>query len=159
MNLYLKCVLISLIGLGIIVYVAAKNLVESGNKSNVKVNWNVFFTKDVPFMAVGNMLAVALFLMLMEPAFKQYPKLKENLLLILSFFATVGAFGATIANGFLSFTKRRIDNSMDVKSDLADKITGDLHAPTESLKKVDALVIKENIAQSDIISGVNQNLK
>jgi hypothetical protein len=150
MNLYVKCVLISIIGLCIIAYVAAKNLVETAGKTNVSVNWKVFFSKDVPFMAVGNMIAVALFLMLLDPAFKKYPKLESEDLLILTFFATVGAFGANIANGFLSFAKKRVDNSMDVKSDLADKITGNLEAPTKSLKPIEAAVAKQEIAESAV---------
>lgn len=153
MNLYFQCVLISLIGLAIIIYISAKNLVETAGKTNVKINWKVFFSKDVPFMAVGNMLAVALFLMLMNPTFKQYPKIQDNTLLILSFFATVGAFGASIANGFLNFTKKRVDNTMDVKSDLADKITGNLDTPTESLNKVDTIIAKQDIAASTVQTG------
>ena len=134
MNLYLQCTLISLIGLLFSSLIIIRSLVKKATAANVKFNWKIFLSQDLIFQAIGSALTVAMALMLLGPTFKQYPKLADNTLLVLSVFATIGYVGSDIASRFFSTMNSRLTSAVSYKSQGYDESTGNLDAPTPASK-------------------------
>lgn len=134
MNIYLQAGLISLIGLLFSLVMVMRSLLNKARAANLKFNWTVFLSQDLVFQAIGTVLTVSLALMLLGPTFKQYPKLQDNDLLILSVFATIGYIGSDIASRFFSVMNKRLTNAIDYKTTMADTASGTLDAPTPAAK-------------------------
>lgn len=137
MNLYLQCGLISLIGLALSILTVIASLTKKAKIANIAFNWKLFLTQDVLIQAAGTLLTVALGLMLLGPALKQYPKFADNTLAILCIFATIGYVGSDIASRFFSVMNNRINNGIDSKTTISDIQTGNLSAPTPAPKNKD----------------------
>lgn len=146
MNLYLQCALISLIGLGLSILAVISSLTKKAKVANVVFNWGLFWKSDFLFQVVGTLLTVGLGLMLLGPALKKYPKYADADLIILLIFATIGYVGSDLASRLFSSVNHRINNAIDVKSDLADMATGTINAPTIAPKRDETQAIKEDIA-------------
>jgi hypothetical protein len=88
-------------------------------------------------------------LLALDPAFKEYPKLADKQLSIIAVFATLGFTGSIVMFSLFSVMRNRISNAIDVKTDIADKATGNLDAPTAPLKKEEAISIKQDLGTAD----------
>lgn len=134
MNLYLNCIAVSLIGLGLSLLLILKNLTAKAKLANVIFDWKLFFRTDLVFQIIGTLLSVALFLELLGPFLKKYPQAKDETLFILAFFSLVGYLGSDIASRFFSIVNSRINAAIDFKTTQADAASGNLNTPTPAIK-------------------------
>lgn len=134
MNLYLNCIIISLIGLALSVLLILKNLTSKAKLANVIFDWKLFFKTDLIFQIIGTILSVALFLELLGPFLHKYPQVRSDTLFILAFFSLVGYMGSDIASRFFSIVNSRINAAIDSKTTEADRASGNLGAPTPAAK-------------------------
>lgn len=134
MGLYLNCFFISLIGLGLSVLAVIFNLKKKAKLANIVFDWGLYWKSDLWMQIAGTLLTAGLFLMLLNPFLKQYPKFADNTFVILIFFSAVGYFGSDIASRLFSVVNSRINSAIDYKTTIADTQTGNLNAPTPAIK-------------------------
>lgn len=134
MNIYLNCFFISLIGLGLSLLSVIYSLTKKARVANVIFDWKLFFKADLIIQFIGTLLTVFLFLMLLGPFLKQFPKYAGNTFGILVFFATVGYVGSDIASRLFSVVNSRINGAIDYKTNQADEANGTLGVPTPAVK-------------------------
>lgn len=132
--LYLNCLAISLVGLGLSVLAVIYSLTKKARLANVIFDWKLYWRSDLWMQLVGTILSVALFLLLLAPFLKQYPTFKDNTFVILIFFSAVGYFGSDLASRLFSVVNSRINSAIDVKTSQADLANGTLNAPTPAAK-------------------------
>lgn len=134
MNIYLNCGIISLLGLALSILLIIRNLTAKAKLANVIFDWKLFWKSDAIFQIVGTLITVGIALMLLGPAFKSYPSLQQNTLMLLLIFATIGYVGSDIASKLFSVVNARINAAIDAKTTISDKTTGNLDAPTAAPK-------------------------
>jgi len=137
MNIYLQCFLVGLIGLALSVLTVLKSLIRKAKLANVIFDWKLFFKADLVLQFVGAVLTLSLFLMLLGPFLKEYPKFADKTFAITVVFATIGYVGSDIASRMFSVVNSRLNGAIDYKTTQADEANGTADAPTPATKKQD----------------------
>jgi len=133
-TLYLQCTGISLLGLLLSILLILKSQLAKARLANVIFPWNAFWRIDLWVNMGCTLVWVAICLMLLGPAIKQFPKYADNSLLILIIFAAQGYLGSDVASRFFSAVNSRINAAIDFKTTQADTASGNLGAPTPAMK-------------------------
>jgi hypothetical protein len=134
MSLYLSCFAISLLGLGLSILLVLKSLTTKARLANVIFDFKLFWKTDAIFQIIGTFLTVGIALMLLGPFLKKYPAFSDNTLIILVIFSALGYLGSDVASRFFSVVNSRINGAIDFKTTQADKMSGNLDAPTPATK-------------------------
>jgi len=132
--LYFNCFFISLLGLILSLLMVLKSQMTKAKLANVIFDWKLFFKADIWISVAGTLVMVGMALILLGPFLKKYPSFADNTLLTLIIFAAFGYLGSDLASRFFSVVNSRINAAIDYKTTQADRVTGNLDAPTPAGK-------------------------
>jgi hypothetical protein len=129
-ELYIHCVIASLLGVMFHVSVKIKSLYEDHKRANLKFSVGKYFSDDWIALIV-DIIAALVLVYLVDEWLDADSRLLNK---IKSIFFFVGFTGSYVILQILSVAKSRFRKSIDEKTNTADAATGDLHTPTPTIK-------------------------
>lgn len=129
---YFLCIVMSLLGQGLHLFLikipALKVRSAAANKQFsfrdwIKCDWNI---------VIGTQIVIAMFTIGIDEFLKWKPDVVEY---IKWFFAAIGAFGSTVAMSLLSKYEKGLMKLLDIKSNIADAVTGGTTTVQETIDK------------------------
>lgn len=129
-ELYIHCVIASLLGVMFHVSVKIKSLYEDHRRANLKFSVLQYF-KDDWIVLIVDVIASLVLVYLVDEWLDVDSRLISKMK---SIFFFIGFTGSYVILQILSVAKSRFRKSIDEKTNTADAITGDLNKPTPTIK-------------------------
>ncbi len=125
-QLYIECFLVALIGMLLQAVLKMKSIQAKAKAGNFEFSPSQYF-KDDWLSLTASVLTIVLFLFFVPAILKMRPQAIDNAVI---FFAFVGYTGSSIVSRIFSVVDKRLNAAIDYKTNIADKETGTLDAPT-----------------------------
>lgn len=117
-QLYLTCAVIGLIGMALAVVLKMNSLRDKARVANVDFTASLYFKTDWGSI-LGSILTIALALFFVQDAIEKYPQVW----VIKMAFGFIGYTGSDIASRAFSVFNRRLNNIIDVKTNVSDEVS------------------------------------
>ena len=127
MNIYIQCALIAVLGGGLKIWQKFIGQRSKAKDSNVKFNSKEWARMDWPTW-IETLIAIGICMLLIDILLQWKPWM---MLAIKPIFATVGWVGADLVVTGLGASNKWINAMINIKTTIADKVTGQIHIPTE----------------------------
>lgn len=104
----------------------ARSIQEKARKGNIQFKFFEYFTTDWLSHAVS-IVMILTGVLLVDDAIQMFPQVESWLRAL---FVTIGYSNGDIVSRFLSKVNTKVNDAIDYKTDIADKQTGTMDAPT-----------------------------
>ena len=123
LQLYIECSVIGLIGLALQTALKIKSFQEKATASNIDFNLGMYFKYDW-YTPVTSILTLLLLLFFLKDGVQNYSPVWIKLS-----FGTAGYIGADIPSRLFSTVNKRLNNVIDIKTNISDTVQPDAAPP------------------------------